>query len=278
MLIWSFSIILKLIMFFFLTFFSLSEQLPHFFPRGIGYITVNSTEAPSHVIPSSFFGNVIFAVVSASDHSKISLQSQTEIITKPIIAGANTQIVVEFDQGYDESVTIAFAELSNLNCDQVIVSTEEKSTIKLAPLQNEDICVLYSPKGSFLQYNVIKSNVNTKTDSLTIYREKTRGAWYDRYETISEPSGWSAISSTPWFFRLKGSSEAKVELQMRAKLDVSLNVLTYQEFAENTKSQKLSVLQHDVFIPIIGCVAPTVLIFAWILAYYRLSKKGDNSF
>ena len=206
-------------MIFILFVFSLSKSEPirHVLPPGIGYFTVNQTEGLSHTIFMSFFSNTIISIVKQTPNANISFQHENNSLTS-IIAHRGNEIKIDFTEmanSNEGTVTLSYATLENINCQYAIILRDSESSINIDLSEDKAVCFLYSPKGKYLQYYVSEAKMDNRRDSLTIYQHSSRSSWYDRYETISSPSGWSAISNTPWFVRFKGSPSSHISLKFK---------------------------------------------------------------
>jgi hypothetical protein len=124
--------------------------------------------------------------------------------------------------------------------------------------------------------------MDDRFDSLTVFHERVDGAWYDRYESMDEASGWSETSAQPWFFRFRVSNatspsppchlilvlEANTNEKVAGELVYALPNLTRGVPA------KPRVLQHDVAIQVVGVIVPVMLLASWLFAFWRINRKG----
>ena len=261
--------------FFLFFFFFLTNSSEDLFIRGIGYKTLTSKEKKSIVLRTSFFGKTIFAVSSKSNNVKLFISQTNEVLPNYFIANPNTEVEIEFPES-ESMIAFGYAELYGTSCDATFVSTKDNDSFTYVLNQSSNACFLYAPNGDYLQYNVMKASMNTKYDSLTIYQGSTNNPWYDRYETIQNPTGWSAISNSPWFFILKGSDKSEVSIELRCLLNENVNNLMYQNQVNTLKATEISKTSLNIGIPIVGCLAPTLLLVSWIFAFWRLNKKDVN--
>lgn len=259
---------------------SKSNNIQHMLPPGIGYFTVNRTEGLSHIIFTPFFSNTIVSIVKKTPNAIVSLRHEDGTSPTSIIARRGSEIKVDFSEHLntqEESVTFSYATLENINCQYAVILRDSESNIDLNLTKEESVCFLYSPKGKYLQYYVSEAKMDNRRDSLTIYQHSARSSWYDRYETITSPSGWSAISNTPWFIRFKGSENSYVSLKFKALVDKQEQYLISKtENAYESSFVQFSSQNGDIFFAVLGCFAPSFLIAGWIFAYCRLSRKDND--
>jgi hypothetical protein len=249
----------------------------------IGYLTLNSTNS---TIATSLWGRTIVAVVSTSADATVGYSTTVNGATQTIPNGGanfgpNTQIRVHMPVG--GLVKLAYAGFREGECENLtIVTTKEYTYERTLPtakqLASHD-CLFFAPAAKNLQFDVLNATVEDATDSITFFHQRVNEAWYDRYETIQEPSGWSAISDHPWLirfcvFRSRSDnpplSHAKIALRA-GQLDegaIEKEILT-----SPVPAGKLAVLQHEVAIPIAGCFAPVLLLLSFIFAVWRLWRK-----
>lgn len=252
---------------------SKTDRIDHFLRSGINYYTLNESQGLSHKISTSFFSKTLVAIIQQTNNAKITFVSPTNVTAKSVVIAKGNEIRVDFTktQNNDGIVTLAFSELSKLNCQDYLVIRNDHFETNVTLPHNTEVCYIYCPKGQYLRYNMKQSKVDTHFDSITIYRDSSNNAWYDRYETITSPSGWSAISNKPWLIRFKGSTGSFLSFELKAVVDKTQpGILTENEIPQEVYSYQFADIKSNIAIPIIGCVTPCLLIASWIYAYCKL--------
>lgn len=258
---------------------SSAAQQQTYVRHDMGYVEVTDSV---HTIRSAFIGFTVIAVVQRSPNAVVQYQTPTSKGLQNIINTVKLQpgstVVVNATKGYAK---IAYLAVDENKCHSGLsVTTQHSFVFDPSVSQNSEFCLLYAPATPNLRFNVLKATMDDRFDSLTIFHEKVNDIWYDRYETIENPSGWSAISERPWFLkfsvvRYKGNeNSASVVVHLNSTEMKVENELIYTEVPQLVASSALEIVtSHEILIPIIGCVTPTLLLLSWVYAFWRLNRK-----
>jgi hypothetical protein len=123
---------------------------------------------------------------------------------------------------------------------------------------------------------------DNRFDGLTVFHRIVDDGWYDRYESIDEPSGWSVASDRPWLFRMSvwrpsgPGNAAELSVALRADASAHIDGETALELLnpEQLPGIPLAGFRYNVAVPIVGCVAPALLLAAWIYGACKVAKKA----
>ena len=257
----------------------LSSAAQTYVRNDMGYIEVSDSV---HTVTSAFMGFTVIAVVQRSPNAVVQYQTPTskglQNINNTVKLQPGSTVVVNATKGYAK---IAYLAVDENRCQtDLLVTTQHSFVFNPSVSQNSEFCLLYAPATPNLRFNVLKATMDDRFDSLTIFHEKVNDIWYDRYETIENPSGWSAISDRPWFLkfsvvRYKGNeNSAAVVVHLNSTESEVENERVYTEVPQLVASSALEIVtSHEILVPIIGCVTPTLLLLSWIYAFWRLNRK-----
>lgn len=245
--------------------------------RNMGYIEVNKT---TQIFTSSVAGFTVFVNVQCQNAK---VQYRTTIsgdyidINGSVKVGPNTEIKIDATNGFAKVAYVALGD--NVCRDELIVSTQHSDTFELSASSSSERCVFFAPATSHLQFNVESAKMDDRWDCLTVYHERVNDVWYDRYETIENPSGWSAISERPWFFKLTTVRYSSNAALATAKIAVRSNDTPiegeniFRETPPESGYAKHAILQQEIIIPVVGFATPSILLLSWICAFARLARK-----
>ena len=248
-----------------------------FIHRNMGYFEVNGT---SQTVMSSFIDSTIFAKVQAKGATvqyRTTTSGEYKDIEHAVKVTPNTEIKIDATGGYAK---VAFVALDDNVCrDEFIVSTKHTDVFELNAASNMEKCVFYAPAAPHLQFNVESAKMDDSWDALTVYHERVNDVWYDRYETIENPSGWSAISERPWLFKLKtvrqvtNANTASVRIAVKCSEAAVEGENLFRETPVAAEPAKHAILQKEIAIPVVGFATPSILLVGWIYAFVRLKMK-----
>ena len=264
----------------FLLFFSFTRAATErpFIWNNMGYI-----DASSEIVnlSSSFIG---FTVIVNAQSLRATVGYRTKVsgdytsIENTTKLSPNTEIQIDaWDSG---TARVAYAAVDENDCTGSLrVITNHSATITLTASTTTEHCVFYAPAAAHLQFNIEAASMDDRWDSLTVYHEQVNDIWYDRYETITAPSGWSAISERPWLFKFKTvrngkeSQEATVTISLKCDEALLENENEFDMSPITAPAAKHAILQKEIAIPVVGCAAPGLLLASWIFAFVRLKRK-----
>jgi hypothetical protein len=268
----------------FLAFSFLASSTEVILEGDVGYISLNSTST----ISTPFFGRTILAVSQKTAGVTFTYSTVSNGPRNPFPEeysaniGSNTNIHVTIPDG--GSARIAYATFRPGQCDNVTTATSKDYVYYGKLSQNTRIltdCLLFAPAAPNLQFNVKQAKMANTVDCITFYHERVNDAWYDRYETIEEESGWSAVSDRPWFMRFSAFRSGSENEQSSATVDFrggdlisdALEVtLTPTQLPDGLPGNMKEIV--DVWVPILGCIGPVVLLVSFIFAVCRLWRKA----
>jgi hypothetical protein len=255
--------------------------------NAIDYLTANASTETEFVLFTRFAAQTLVTVPQAIGNFTISYLTGSGTNHFPddltVEAPPNTEIRLTLSPG--AFVRLAYAAIPESLCSSITVTTrrEEIFTHESSGDGSVDACLLYAPVATRLRYNIQNSVLNDKYDSLTIFHEEVSDVWYDRYESMSEPSGWSASSDRPWFFHLsiqrptaeKSPTNVTIELAGEAVgIDVTGEKSLFVESPLKITRDRFAIRELDLVVPVIGCLAPALLLASWGFGFWRLKRQA----
>jgi hypothetical protein len=265
---------------------ALSDTL--FLERGIHYLSFNASGPRSVFLTTPPTARTTMVVVQSIGEFVLGyfFNDTSKYLPFPnphgATIGANTRISISL--GRSSFLKLAYVTLQKTQCNSFLAVTNRSylHTFYFSGGETNESCMLYAPAAPYAQFNVQMANMDNRFDSLTVFHTIVNDVWYDRYESIDEPSGWSPDSDRPWFFRVSiwrpsgPGSAVDVTVALRADPDAQIEGETGLALVnpEALPDVQLAGGGHNVAVPIIGCLAPTLLLAAWIYGACTVARKA----
>jgi hypothetical protein len=273
----------------------------------LGYVEVTQNTDPESqrknkptLIQSPYTGRVVYVVTAYKHPVTIMYWSGMErkfiltpAITNPtaenLIINASPRHNVVIEAEGKGLVQMAYVILSEDQCSSgVELVTNRTFTWSVWQQRIEasfEKCLLFSPASRYLRYNVRLSQMDNRFDCVTIHQTRVGSRWYDRYETMENPSGWSSGSDVPWFFKFTVKREnGIVGKDVSLEIDMTSDTMEFRDMIETSilgvKAPKIDpgdegkvIFRAEWVIPVVGCIAPSLLLVSWIFAFRNLYSK-----
>lgn len=144
--------------------------------------------------------------------------------------------------------------------------------------QNMDTCLFFACDTNEHIYTVTENNLKGKSTMKT-YRYKINSNAFDSYTSAGEKNN-TISSDNPWFFRLTSTSDSaekggKIVIDITANKDSGVNEKYLKKFDGTPKTYTLieSNQYSKWYIPILGSVAPIILLVSFVYTFANLYQK-----